>query len=155
MDSCSQFIIGYIRSNEAGALFAFRRRRGCVLPLCLSSFPLPSGFGQILGQGLGFHLNTLFVQALDNLLCVEAALLHSLQRRGQSEDGFLHGHGSIPVQRDRSGFECRKLLSDFLQLRDGDGHEASSSVSPGPCPGLMICLSGRAGRSPTLHASEA
>lgn len=35
MDSCSQFIIGYIRSNEAGALFAFRRRRGVS---CLFAF---------------------------------------------------------------------------------------------------------------------
>ena len=61
----------------------FRRRWGCVLLLYLSSFPLPSGFGQVFGQGLGLYLNSFFMQFFDNLLCVEAALLHALQCWGQ------------------------------------------------------------------------
>ena len=69
------------------------------------------------------HLNPFLVQLFDNLLGAETALLHSLQRWCQSKDRFLYGHGSIPVQRDGSGFESGKLLSDFLQLCCSDSHD--------------------------------
>ena len=123
MVACSQFFIRDIGNNNTVALFVFRVRRGRVY---LSDFPdssLSSGLGQVFGQGLMLHLNPFLVQLLDNLLCAETALLHSLQRWCQSKDRFLYGHGSIPVQRDGSGFESGKLLSDFLQLCCSDSYD--------------------------------
>ena len=86
------------------------------------AFPLSSGFGQIFGQGLRFHLNPFLVQAFDNLLCIETAFLHPLQRRGEGENGLLHGHDAVSVQSDGGGLEFGELLSDFLQLAGGDAH---------------------------------
>lgn len=83
---------------------------------------MSSGFGQIFGQGLGLHLNPFFAQLFDDLLSVEAALLHPLQRRGKGENGLLHGHGAVSVQRDGSGLESGELLSDFLQSAGCDAH---------------------------------
>ena len=86
------------------------------------AFALTSGCGQIFGQGLRLHLNPLLVQLFDGFLCVEAALLHPFQRRGKGENGLLHGHGAVSVQRDGGGLEPGELLSDFLQLAGGDAH---------------------------------
>ena len=82
------------------------------------AFALTSGCGQIFGQGLRLHLNPLLVQLFDGFLCVEAALLHPFQRRGKGENGLLHGHGAVSVQRDGGGLEPGELLSDYLQLNN-------------------------------------
>ena len=112
------------RLSDYSAILAFpvARRRGCVSLLGFSAFSLPSGLGQILGQGLGFHLNAFLVQLFNNLLSVETALLHPLQRRGECENGLLHGHGAVSVQCDSGGLESGNLLSDFLQSAGCDAH---------------------------------
>ena len=68
--------------------FPMTRRKGVSLSFGLSDLPLPFGFGQIPGQGLGLHINAFFMQALDNFLCIEIALFHSRQRRA-SENSLL------------------------------------------------------------------
>ena len=94
----------------------------CVFLLVFPAFPLSSGLGQVFGQGLGFHLNAFLVQLFNNLLSVETALLHPFQRRGKCENGLLHGHGAVSVQRDAGGLESGELLSYFLQLAGCDAH---------------------------------
>ena len=89
---------------------------GVSLFLGFPAFPLRLASVRYLVQGLRFHLNPFFVQAFDNLLRIEAALLHPLQRWGKGKNGLLHGHGAVSVQRDGGGFEFGKLLSDFFQL---------------------------------------
>ena len=95
---------------------------GGVSLLGFPAFPLPSGLGQIFGQGLGLHLNPFLVQLFDNFLCIEATFLHPLQRRGKGENGLLHGHGAVSVQRDGGGLEPGEFLSDFLQSAGCDAH---------------------------------
>ena len=112
------------RLSDYSAILAFpvARRRGRVSLLAFSAFPLPSGLGQILGQGLRIHINPFFMQFFDNLLSVKATLFHPLQCRGKGKNGLLHGHEAVSVQRDGGGLELGELLSDFLQLAGCDAH---------------------------------
>lgn len=89
------------------------------------------------------------MQLFDNLLCVEAAFLHPLQRRGEGENRLLHGHGVGSVRRDGSGLECGELLSDFLQLSGCDAHDSCSCDWWGFLPDLSFGFGGQAARLPT------
>ena len=74
------------------------------------------------------------MQLFDDLLCVEAALFHALQRRGKGENSLLHRHGSFSVKCDGCGLEPGELLFDFLQLCCGDGHDGSPVFRRGHAP---------------------
>ncbi|MDE5879679.1 MAG: hypothetical protein K2G99_06630, partial [Desulfovibrio sp.] len=63
--------------------------QGRVTLLDFPPFPLPSGLGQIFGQGLGRHLDSFLMQFIDDFLCGKAAFLHPLQCRSQCQDGLL------------------------------------------------------------------
>lgn len=123
--------------------------RGRVSLLGFPAFALTSGCGQIFGQGLRLHLNPLLVQLFDGFLCVEAALLHPFQRRGKGENGLLHGHGAVSVQRDGGGLEPGEsclisfswlavMLMVFSPVIDG-----------GMSPDLSFAFGGQAARLPT------
>ena len=62
------------------------------------------------------------MQLIGNLLGVEAALFHTLQGRGQGENGLFHGEAAGTVQGDFHGFERGEFGLDFFDLGCGDIH---------------------------------